>query len=58
MSMRKKLHILKHFPKSKLLLPITVILRLIPIEVPKKSIKLLPTTADAPNEAMAAHGRS
>ncbi len=47
MQMRKKLYIFKHFAKSKkiIFLPISIILRVIPIEIPKKSIKLKPPKA-------------
>ncbi len=44
--MRKNLYIFKHFAKSKkvIFLPLSINLRLIPIEIQQKSIKLKPPT--------------
>jgi hypothetical protein len=52
MQMRKKLYIFKHFAKSNFW-PISIILRLIPIENPKKSIKLI----KPPNAGQGGHGQ-
>jgi hypothetical protein len=53
----KKLYIFKHLAKiKKFFLPISIILRLIPIEIPKKKSKLKSPCGASANEYSCAHG--